>query len=80
VSADEIRSQLAWGGPGLGKEITQVAALAELRRYHQLYPDVPPEVAAMGLIRSADSWNEIRAVEAALAKTLRDLESSGSAS
>ena len=46
--------------------ITKEAALEELRRYRETYPDVAPEVPAMGLMRRVDSWEEYWAILKAL--------------
>lgn len=42
--------------------ITKEQALAEMRKY----PDGSPEIVAMALMRSVDSWDEHRAIIAAL--------------
>jgi hypothetical protein len=47
-------------------EITKEYALAELRRYRDLYPGVPPEVPAFGLLRMVDQWHEVDAIRAAV--------------
>lgn len=51
-------------------EPTQAEALAEIRRYCDLYPFVAPEVPAMGIIRRAASMWEVAAVLAALDEVL----------
>jgi ABC-type Fe3+ transport system substrate-binding protein len=50
--------------------ITKGHALAEIRRYGELYPDSPPEVSAMGLMRQVDSWEEYWAILKALDEVL----------
>jgi hypothetical protein len=73
VSSDvEVRTASRSSGPGGATVITLDSALAELRRYRELYPDTPPEVAAMGMVRRADGWDEIRAVELAVDGVLRE--------
>jgi hypothetical protein len=47
-------------------QVTKEFALEELRRYATAYPDSPPEVPAMGLMRRIDSWEEDFAIIAAL--------------
>jgi hypothetical protein len=53
-------------------DITYDEALEEIRRYRDLYPDGAPEVAAFGLIRRAESWEEIKAIEAAVDKAIAE--------
>lgn len=62
-----VASRSAQPPPRISKDV----ALEELRRYAALYPTTPPEVAAVGLFRRADDWDEIRAVEAALDELLK---------
>jgi hypothetical protein len=45
---------------------TKEAALREIRRYCDQYPDVAPEVYAVGIMRRAEDRTEHRAVIAAL--------------
>lgn len=49
--------------------ITQESAAAELARYREQYPDAPPEIAAVGLLRRATTMREVRAVLAAVDAT-----------
>jgi len=44
------------------KDITLDDALREIRRHREQYPNVPPEVTAMALMRQVDSWDEHRAI------------------
>lgn len=62
--AKERRSAMA-NGRYLGP-VTYEVADKELRRYAELYPDSPPEVAAMGLMWRIDSWEEHAAILKAL--------------
>lgn len=53
--------------------ITKEDALGEIRRYREQYPDSPPEIAAMGLMRRIDSWEEHTAILKALDEVLAEL-------
>lgn len=39
-------------------EITKEFAIEEIRRYAVAYPSSPPEIAAFGLMRRVQSWEE----------------------
>ena len=52
--------------------ITKEYALEELRRYRETYPNVAPEVTAMGLMRRIDSWEEHTAILKALDEVLAE--------
>jgi hypothetical protein len=54
------------------REITKESALEEIRRYAKAYPDSPPEVPAIGLMRRLDSWEEHRAILQALDEVLAE--------
>ena len=53
-------------------EITREFALEEIRRYAETYPDSPPEVSAMGLMRRVEGWDEHKAVISALDEVLAE--------
>lgn len=53
-------------------DITKEEALAEIRKYREQYPDSPPEIAAMGLMRRVDSWDEHSAIIKALDEVLAE--------
>lgn len=44
------------------RDITFDDALREIRQYREQYPNVPPEVTALSLMRQVDSWDEHRAI------------------
>lgn len=52
------------------RDLTYEEALSEIRRWKAQYPDVPPEVTAIWLLRQIDSWDEHRAVLKALDEVL----------
>lgn len=51
-------------------EITKEFAIEEIRRYAVAYPSSPPEIAAFGLMRRVQSWEEQSAVIAAVDEIL----------
>ena len=53
--------------------ITVDEALKEIRRYREQYPDSPPEVAAMGLMRQVDDWDEHKAILKACKTVLAEI-------
>lgn len=71
---DKVRAQ-THRHPGQPDDITKGYALAEIRRFRGLYPSVPPEVAAIGMIRRAGTWREISSIEAALNEILKEDDS-----
>ena len=54
------------------EDITRESALAHLRRFREQYPDGPPEISAMHLMRQVESWEEHSAVIAALDEVLEE--------
>jgi hypothetical protein len=73
--SDELRAHQRARGPRswvAGPQITKEYALAELRRYRDLYPDVPPEVPAFGLLRQVDDWDEVTAIQEAVHAILKE--------
>lgn len=58
-------------------DITSEWAEGELRRLLALHPGVAPEVAAFGLLRRVDSWDELHAITRAVAAVLADPEVGG---
>lgn len=54
------------------EDITKESALAHLRRFREQYPDIAPELSAMHLMRNVESWDEHRAVIAALDEVLAE--------
>ncbi len=72
-AAADLRTRQQAGQPRwyATSTITKENALAELLRYRDLYPDVPPEVPAFGLLRLVDSWEEVTAIQEAVATILK---------
>ncbi len=73
-SPDDLRAQQRAESPksyAETREITKEYALAELRRYRGLYPDVPPEVPAFGMLRMVDQWEEVVAIQEAVRTILK---------
>jgi hypothetical protein len=56
------------------EKITKESALREIRKYAEQYPDSPPEVAAVGLMRRLDSWEEHRDILRALDEVLAEAQ------
>lgn len=54
----------------MARIITKESALEEIRKYAVEYAAAPPEIAAMGLMRRIDSWEEHAAIIAALDEVL----------
>ena len=55
------------------REITKETALEHIRRYRDQYPDSPPEIAAMHLMRAVDDWSEHTAILKALDEVLAEV-------
>jgi len=53
-------------------DITKEAASASIRKYREQCPDAAPEIAAMGLMRYVDSWEEHSAIIKALDEVLAE--------
>ena len=53
-------------------KITQEGALAEMRRFIAAYPDSPPEITAIAMMRRIDAWEEHTAILNALAEVIAE--------
>lgn len=73
LRADRPQAVSRWARYGLTKD----SALAEFRRYLELFPGAAPEVIAFEMIRYVDDWDEVSAIRAALHEILSARDEAG---